>query len=1017
MVKHTNKVIERRLKVLITGGCGFIGKNLAKYLHNRGDHVRIVDISRDLTENPETYCTEFILGDLRDLSTCHKAAKDVNWVFHFASNVGGIEYAHELNNFIAYKNEHLITVNIAQASIEAGIDKFFYASSACIYPEEKQLNSGESNNNDPNPQSLYAREKLNSEFFLMESINSTKLRIARLQNIIFGEGNNWIGGKENDLAALIRKAICSIKEEEYYKIEILGSGDQCCNFLYIDDCIDAIIKLMESDYSKPLNIGSENVISIRELAYIAFETIGIAREQVKLITDENKPDVQNSDSDNTLIRQILNWTPKTSIRKGIERMTMCIKDEIENNINKCENESMRKEMKENYRKKSNVAKTLKEGIKFGILLPITSRGLESPEDCLYNLHNFAQSVYETTQVDIMGINGIKFSLKFFIGIDKDDALFHPIEKNIAEQILNEHGLNDVVTREFDLPPGSICTIWHDLAIDAYNQMCDYIVLLGDDIIIESTNWMSKIHEEFIKISNEKKVPCGFGIVAFTEITFPGFPTFPVMSRLQIDIFNGEPFPPIFSNQDADPFLFQLYRRFGCSVMPKRIKLMNLIGGSKKPRYKRIFHDWSFSVLDNAVLTVEKWINNKSKDPIPRLLTLDVVVPTYRVQMQYLEPIIRLKRSNTASTSIIFIVDNPNSPHIKDLKKFEHDAFIRIRVQGKNLGASEARNRGLAESNADYVLFLDDDVIPQPDILIESEKMIRKYPKACGFVGCTKFPDASKTIFTSAVKMAGITYFWDIAEEIEEDAPWGVTANLLVRRCKDVKFDTEFPKTGGGEDVDFCLKKKKFFTKNIQDGEGFRGAPSIKAVHPWWNNGKRTYFRFAKWAYGDGKLIKMYPEHAYKDNFPNSAELLLIHAPFIIIFLLTKIMINNQILNRLTFMTTVSMLLVVIANMIFDIIRFVILEPESYVPNLKGYRRIIAAAESSIVRIASESGRLYGILCRKEWGYIGWRFDWFTGRLGDDTKNIEKRFSMIRFNVWAFLIFLAVFLYKFLIRIN
>lgn len=95
-------------------------------------------------------------------------------------------------------------------------------------------------------------------------------------------------------------------------------------------------------------------------------------------------------------------------------------------------------------------------------------------------------------------------------------------------------------------------------------------------------------------------------------------------------------------------------------MPKRIKLMNLIGGSKKPRYKRIFHDWSFAVLDNAVLTVEKWINNKIKDPIPRLLTIDVVVPTYRVQMQYLEPIIRLKRSNTASTSIIFIVDNPKA---------------------------------------------------------------------------------------------------------------------------------------------------------------------------------------------------------------------------------------------------------------------------------------------------------------------------------------------------------------------
>ncbi|CAG8485352.1 11544_t:CDS:2 [Dentiscutata heterogama] len=1024
MNKQTNNVAEinerNGLKILITGGCGFIGKHLAKYLHNRGDQVRIVDISQDLSERPENYCTEFIIGDLRDLSICRKAVKGVDWVFHFASNTGGIGLIHELNNFTTYKNNHLITVNIAQASIESGIKRFFYASSACIYPQEKQLNPNEMNlklketdawyiadkEPGPDPEGLYGREKLNGEIFLMEFKNSTKIRIARFHNI-FGEGNNWVGGRENALASLIRKAICSNNERGNYEMEIWGSGDQRRSFLYIEDCVDAIIKLMENDYSKPLNIGSDNAISIRELAYIAFETIGIAKEQVRLITDENKPvGVQNRNSDNTLISQVLGWSPKTSIKKGMERTTMWIKNEIDKELNKCENELMKKELKENYRK-SNVTKILKEGIKFGILLPITSRGLESPKDCLHNLHNFAQSVYETTQIDIAGMNGIKFSLKFFIGIDKDDALFHPIENNIAEQILKEHGFDDVETREFDLPPGFICKIWHDLAIDAYNQTCDYIVLLGDDIIIESTNWMSKIHEEFMKISNEKKVPCGFGIVAFTELTFPGFPTFPVMSRLNIDIFNGEPFPDVFTNQDADPFLFQLYRRFGCSIMSKKIKLMNLIGGSKKPRYKRIFHDWSFSVLDNAVLSVEKWMHKNIENPAPKLLTLDIIVPTYRVQMQFLEPIIRLKRSNTASTSIIFIVDNPNSPYIRDLKKFEYDAFIKIRVQGKNLGASEARNRGLSESNADYVLFLDDDVVPQPDILIEAEKVIRKYPNACGFVGCTKFPDPHKAIFTSAVKMAGVTYFWDIAEQIEENVPWGVTANLLVRRYKDnIKFDPQFPITGGGEDIDYCLQKSKFFTQNIKDGEGFRGAPSVRAMHPWWNNGKRSYLRFFKWAYGDGRLIKMYPEYSYRDNFPNNAELLLMHLSLLIILLLAKILISDKILNELTFFTNMSLLLVIVANMFIDIIRFVILEPESYVPELKGYRRIIAAAESTIIRMASESGRLYGILIRKEWGYVGWRFDWFTGRLGEDTKNIEKQFSMMRFSVWAFFVLIA-----------
>ncbi|CAG8815292.1 16777_t:CDS:1, partial [Racocetra persica] len=466
--------------------------------------------------------------------------------------------------------------------------------------------------------------------------------------------NKWVGGGENVIASLIRKAICSVNEHGYYEIELKDSENQFQSFLYIKDCISAIVNLMESDYSKPLNIGSDNTLSIRELAYFAFETIGIrTREQDKLITDDTKSvGIQNQNSD-TLINQVLGWTPETSIREAMEKTAMWIKSEIEKKLNKCENELARKKLKESYRKDSET-RILNDEIKFGILLPITSRGLESPRDCLYNLKNFAKSVYETTQMDIINMNGIKFSLKFFIGIDKDDSLFHPMENNIAEQILKEHGLMDVTTREFDLPPGSICKIWNDLAIDAYIHLCDYIVLFGDDIIIESTNWLSKTYEEFMKISNEKKVPCGFGTVAFTELTFPGFPTFPIMSRLHIDIFGGKPFPQVFTNQDADPFLFQLYRRFGCSVLSKQLKLRNLIGGSRKPRYKRIFHDWSFSVLDEAVLSVEKWMHNTIESPIPKLITLDVIVPSYRVQMQYLEPILRLKRSKTASTSIIII---------------------------------------------------------------------------------------------------------------------------------------------------------------------------------------------------------------------------------------------------------------------------------------------------------------------------------------------------------------------------
>ncbi|CAG8691128.1 19249_t:CDS:2, partial [Racocetra fulgida] len=211
-----------------------------------------------------------------------KAVIGINWVYHLASDIGGMGLLHESNNFVSYRNNHLVTTNIVQASIEAGIDRFFYASSACTYSREKQLNQDEENdvwylNNGSSPQGLY------------------------------------------------------VNEHGYYEIELKNSDNQFQSFLYIKDCIDAIVNLMESDYSKPLNIGSDNTLSIRELAYIAFETIGIkTREQVKLITDDTKSVGIHSD---TLINQVLGWTPEVSM----EKTAMWIKNEIEKELNKCEN--------------------------------------------------------------------------------------------------------------------------------------------------------------------------------------------------------------------------------------------------------------------------------------------------------------------------------------------------------------------------------------------------------------------------------------------------------------------------------------------------------------------------------------------------------------------------------------------------------------------------------------------------------------------------------------------------------
>ncbi|RUS17834.1 nucleotide-diphospho-sugar transferase [Endogone sp. FLAS-F59071] len=160
----------------------------------------------------------------------------------------------------------------------------------------------------------------------------------------------------------------------------------------------------------------------------------------------------------------------------------------------------------------------------------------------------------------------------------------------------------------------------------------------------------------------------------------------------------------------------------------------------------------------GVNAVQTWLEKKSPTTPPQLLILDVIVPSYRVQMKYFEPIIKLNKSPTSSTMVIIIVDNPVSPDVDLLKKYERDPFIRIRVHNSNIGASLTRNRGLRESAADYVLFLDDDVTPDPNILLECEKVIRQYPGACGFVGNTKFPDPTPSIATSAITMWGGTFF-------------------------------------------------------------------------------------------------------------------------------------------------------------------------------------------------------------------------------------------------------------------
>ncbi|KAI0352760.1 NAD-dependent epimerase/dehydratase [Trametes cingulata] len=981
--------------VLITGGHGFIGGHVARKLCDLGYHVRVTDIVPKPSHGAPAV-GEVVVGNLCDPAFAARVVQGVGYVLHFAATMGGMGTIHAANDFIIYQENQSMTLNLLHACVAAGVRGFFYASSACVYPESLQtpgtdVSLAESDvwkNPPPHPQGLYGLEKLVSELVLEQFKSRLEVRIARFHNV-FGPLGSWYGGREKVPAAFLRKALAAkMAGEVPVKFEVWGDGQQRRSFCFINDAVEAVLCLVQSDCREPVNIGSDQAVSIQELAQMALEAASVDRASVVFEYKTDRPvGVGSRNSNNTFVRSELGWTPEVSLREGMRLTGEWLRSQIEQKVSAM-NESERREYLR-LLQTSDVVDLQADAITFAILLPITSRGSDSPKDCLVNLRTFARSLFATTADDIARL-GERYAVRIYVAIDDDDTfLWEGDGSNLVEPILREEGFQSIVTLRCDRPRGHVCALWRDCARRAYEDGCDYYLLLGDDVVLQDPEWMRAVHQTFADLSSTEHVPHGIGCVAFTDTSFPGMPTFPVIHRTHMDIFGGEVIPDCFTNQDGDPFLFQLYRRWGCSRMiPPRIH--NKLGGSAAARYEKVHAaGWTFQPLDDATSSVESWLRRHAPEA-ERKLTLDVVIPCYRVNMQYLDAFLALRPSTTCTVMFIMIVDDPRSPSIAELvQKYGDRPDVRIRVNAENLGASASRNRGLQESAAEWVHFLDDDVTPEEDLLVEAERAIRAHPKAAGFVGNARFPSAD-SVFTAAVHLAGVTYFWDIAEKIEEDVPWGVTANLTARRnvLDGVDFDLRFPKTGGGEDIDYCRRKRAFSLEH--GGEGFRAAPGVKVTHPWWNGGKRSYWRFYMWSKGDGGLIKLYPEHTYRDIFPNAAECILLSA--LAIFAGCLLALHDVAPGlRLLILGIVLSMSVAVANVAHDLYRHLVKHPErvrGMKTSVAGPRWICAIVEGAILRVFSEWGRVVGILERGEYGLLLKRFDWFCGRWGNGAKQEE-----------------------------
>jgi nucleoside-diphosphate-sugar epimerase len=315
-------------RVLVAGAGGFIGGHLVRRLKAEGFWVRGADIKRH--EFAETAADEFLLGDLTDVNNMRAAVAGVDEVYQLAADMGGAGYIFTGEHDASVMHDSaMINMHALEEGRKAGVKKFFYSSSACMYPEYNQMNPDNPKCSEDSaypaaPDSEYGWEKLFSErlYFAYQRNFGLQVRVARFHNI-FGPQGTWCGGKEKSPAALCRKIA---ETPDGGEIEIWGDGKQTRSFLIVDECVEGIRRLMDSGFSGPVNVGSEEMVTINHLAEII---MGIAGKQLRIKHIPGPLGVRGRNSDNKLIREKLGWEPKTPLRDGLAQTYAWIAQQVE----------------------------------------------------------------------------------------------------------------------------------------------------------------------------------------------------------------------------------------------------------------------------------------------------------------------------------------------------------------------------------------------------------------------------------------------------------------------------------------------------------------------------------------------------------------------------------------------------------------------------------------------------------------------------------------------------------------